>query len=72
MSVFGRGIIDKTRDSVNRKLTFCDLWLILGLGSFDSRDVDSETMGKRRAIAAIEPIKSDTVFVADFVSRVDG
>jgi hypothetical protein len=59
------------RDSVNRKLTFGDLWLMSGLGSLDSRDVDSETMGKRRAIAAIEPIKSDTVLVADTEGRVD-
>ena len=29
-------------------------------------------MGKPRAIAAIEPIKGDTVFVADSVGRVDG
>ena len=29
-------------------------------------------MGKARAIAAIEPIKGDTVFVADSVGRVDG
>jgi hypothetical protein len=42
-----------------------------GLGSLDSRDVDSETMGKRRSIAAIEPIKSDTVLVADTERRVD-
>jgi hypothetical protein len=41
-------------------------------GGFDSRDIDSEMMGKPRAIAAIEPIKGDTVFVADSVGRVDG
>jgi hypothetical protein len=29
-------------------------------------------MGKARAIAAIEPIKGDTVFVADSVGRIDG
>jgi hypothetical protein len=29
-------------------------------------------MRKRRAIAAIEPTKGDTVFVADFVGRVHG
>jgi hypothetical protein len=45
---------------------------MLGLGGFDPRDIDSEMMGKVRAIAAIEPIKSDTVFVADSVRRVDG
>ena len=28
-------------------------------------------MGKARAIAAIEPIKGDTVFVTDSVSRID-
>ena len=71
MRVFGREIIHKTRVSVNRKVTFGDLWLMLGLGSFYSLDVDSETMGKRRAIAAIEPIKSDTVLVADTEGRVD-
>ena len=71
MSVFGREIIHKTPVSVNRKVTFGDLWLMLGLGSFYSLDVDSETMGKRRAIAAIEPIKSDTVLVADTEGRVD-
>ena len=69
--VFGREIIHKTRVSVNRKVTFGDLWLMLGLGSLYSLDVDSETMGKRRAIAAIEPIKSDTVLVADTEGRVD-
>ena len=72
MSVFGREIIHKTRVSVNRKVTFGDLWLMLGLGSFYSLDVDSETMGKRRAIAAIEPIKSDTGFVADSLGSFDG
>ena len=44
--VFGREIIHKTPVSVNRKVTFGDLWLMLGLGSFYSLDVDSETMGK--------------------------
>ena len=43
-----------------------------GLGGFDLRDVDSQSMGKRRAIATKEPIKGDAVFVADSVSRVDG
>jgi hypothetical protein len=43
-----------------------------GLGGFDMRDLDSEMIGKLRAIAAIEPIKGDTVFVADSESRVDG
>lgn len=69
--VLGREIIHKTRASVNRKTTLGDLWLTLGLGSFNSGDVDSETMGKRRAIAAIEPIKSDTVLVAYTEGRVD-
>jgi hypothetical protein len=45
---------------------------MFGLGGFDSRDIESEVMGKLRAIAAIEPIKADAVFVADFVRRVDG
>jgi hypothetical protein len=44
----------------------------VGVGGFDSRDIDSEMMGKPRAIAPIEPIKGDTVFVADSVGRVDG
>jgi len=70
--VFGRELIHKKRDSVNRKITFSDQWLMLGLGGFDSRDIDSEMMGKLRAIAAIEPIKGDTVFVADSVGRLDG
>jgi hypothetical protein len=43
-----------------------------GLGGFDLGDVDSQSMGKRRAIAAKEPIKGDAVFVADSMSRVDG
>jgi hypothetical protein len=43
-----------------------------GFGSFNSRDLDSKLIGEHRAIATIEPIKSDTVFVADFVGRVDG
>jgi hypothetical protein len=43
-----------------------------GLGGFDLRDVDSQSMGKRRAIATKEPIKGDAVFVADSMSRVDG
>jgi hypothetical protein len=45
---------------------------MLALGGFDSRDIDSEMMGKHRTIAAIEPIKSDTVFVADSLGRFDG
>jgi hypothetical protein len=45
---------------------------MFGLGGFDSRDIESEMMGKLRAIAAIEPIKGDAVFVTDFVCRVDG
>jgi hypothetical protein len=44
----------------------------LGIVGFDSRDIDSEMMGKPRAIAAIEPIKSDAVFVADSVGCLDG
>jgi hypothetical protein len=44
---------------------------MLRLGGFDPCDIDSEMMGKPRAIAAIEPIKGDTVFVADPLSRVD-
>jgi hypothetical protein len=43
-----------------------------GLGGFDSRDLDREMMGKLRAIAAIEPIKGETVFVTDSESRIDG
>jgi hypothetical protein len=43
-----------------------------GLGGFDLRDIDSQAMGKGRAIATKEPIKGDAVFVADSVSRVDG
>jgi len=45
---------------------------MLGSGGFDSRDIDSELMRKPRAIAAIEPIKGDAVFVTDSVGRVDG
>ena len=45
---------------------------MLGFAGFVSRDIDSEMMGKHRAIAAIEPIKGDTVFVANSVGRVDG
>ena len=46
--------------------------LEVGVGCFDSRDINSQMMGKPRAIAAIEPIKGDTVFVAESVGRVDG
>ena len=56
----------------NEKSRLVIAWLILGLAGFDSRDLDSEFMGKRRAVAAIEPIKSDAVFVADSVGSVDG
>ena len=45
---------------------------MLGFVGFDSRNVDSEMIGKSRAIAAIEPVQGDTVFVADLKSRVDG
>jgi hypothetical protein len=38
----------------------------------DARDIDSAMMGKSRAITAIEPLKGDTVFVADAKSWVDG
>ena len=69
--VFGREIIHKKREFVNKKLTFSDRWLMLALGSFDSGDIDSEMVRKHRAIAAIEPIKSDTVLVADTEGRVD-
>ena len=44
---------------------------MFGFDGFDSRDIESEMMGKLRAIAAIEPIKGDAVFVADFVCCVD-
>jgi hypothetical protein len=43
-----------------------------GLGGFDTRDLDSEMIGKPRPIAAIEPIKGETVFLTDSESRVDG
>jgi len=42
-----------------------------GIGGFDLRDIDSQSMGKRRAISAIEPIKRDTVFVTDSLGRFD-
>ena len=70
--VLGREIIHKNHDSVNKKLTFSDRWLMLALGSFDSGDIDSEMVRKHRAIAAIEPIKSDTGFVADSLGSFDG
>jgi hypothetical protein len=70
--VFGRQIIHKKRDSVNEKLTISDLWLMFDLGGFDPRNINSEMMGKLRAIATIEPIQGNTVFVADPVGRVDG
>lgn len=70
--MFGRENIYKTRDFVNRKFTFSDVWLMLASGGFDTRDIDSEMMRKRRAVTAIEPIQADAVFVADSLSRVDG
>jgi hypothetical protein len=42
------------------------------LGSFDAGNLDSEMMGESRAIAAIEPIKRDAVFVADSLGCLDG
>ena len=58
-----------------KKLHFISRWMVM-LGSFgggfDSRDIESEMMGKLRAIAPVEPIKADAVFVADFVCCVDG
>jgi hypothetical protein len=45
---------------------------MFGVFSFDARDIDSKMMGQPRAIAAIEPIKGNTVFVADTVGGVDG
>ena len=72
MRLFGREIIYKKRDSVNEKITFSDLWLMFGVCSFDTRDIDSKMMGQPRAIAAIEPIKGNTVFVADTMGGVDG
>jgi hypothetical protein len=53
-------------------ITISDLWLMSELGGFDSRDIDGEMMGKLRAITAIEPIKGETVFVADSEGRVNG
>jgi len=44
---------------------------MLSLGVFDSRNVDNKFVGKRRAIPTIKPIKSNTVFVANSVSRID-
>ena len=44
---------------------------MLALGGFRSRNVDNKFMSKRRAIPTIEPVKGDTVFVADSVSRID-
>jgi len=46
-------------------------WLMLALGGLDSHNVDNKFMGKRRAIPTIEPIKGNTVFVTDSVSRID-
>jgi hypothetical protein len=40
--------------------------------SFDTRDIDRKMMGQPRAIAAIEPIKGNTVFVADAMGGSDG
>jgi hypothetical protein len=72
LRALGREIIHEKANLVKLKITFGDLWLMLRIGGFDSRDNDSEMMGKPRAIAAIEPIKGDTVFVADSVGRVYG
>ncbi len=71
--VFRRELIHKKRDSVNGKVSRSVMkWSTLGFGGFNSRDIDSQMMGKPRAIAAIEPIKGDTVFIADSVGRVNG
>jgi hypothetical protein len=61
----------KARDSVNKKITIGDLMVMLMLGGLDARNVDNKFMGERRAISTIEPIKGDTVFIADSVSRID-
>jgi hypothetical protein len=42
-----------------------------GIGGFDLCDIDRQSMGKRRAITAIEPIKRDAVFVTDSLGRFD-
>jgi hypothetical protein len=39
--VFGREIIHKKHDFVNKNFTCSDIWLILELDSFNARDVDS-------------------------------
>jgi hypothetical protein len=76
--VFGREVIHEKRDYVNENITLGDAWLMcdqslmLGFGGFDSRDIDSEMMGKSRAIAAIEPVQGDTELVADSLGRVNG
>ena len=44
---------------------------MLTLGGLDARNADNKFMGERRAISTIEPIKGDTVFIADFVSCID-
>jgi hypothetical protein len=45
---------------------------MLKIGSFDVRYLHSETMWKRRAIAAIQPIKGNTVLFAETEGRLDG
>ena len=54
------------------KPTLRELWLMSELGGFDLCDLDSEMIGKLRAIAALEPIKGKTVLVTDTESRVYG
>ena len=46
-------------------------WLMLALAGLNSRNVDNKFMGKCRAIPSIEPIKSNAVFVANSVGRID-
>ena len=41
------------------------------LGGLDARDLDCEMIRQSRAIAAIEPIKANTIFIADSVGGVD-
>ena len=47
-----------------KNVTVSESELMPALGTFNARYLDSEMMGKSRAIAAIEPIQADAVPVA--------
>jgi hypothetical protein len=69
--VFDRQIIHKNLISSMKISRYVNIWLMLAVGRFNVRYLDSETMRKRRTIAPIEPIKGDTVLLTDIEGGLD-